>query len=136
MTPNVERPSRRVLVVDDDEDSASTLVMLLAHDGHEVRTASGGVEALQVASELRPCVIVLDIRLRDMSGFELASRLRAGDEGAQCLLVAVTGLEGDDVQERCRASGIDHHIVKPIRDFPAFRDLVRTRDGMGKLGSP
>lgn len=119
-------------MVDDDEDSATALVLLLGHDGHEVRTALGGREALDTASELRPDVVVLDIRLRDMTGFELAELLR-GRDGDGMVLVALTGLEGNDVRERCRAAGIDYHIVKPIRDFAAFRALVRTLDGEGRL---
>lgn len=119
-----EHDRRRVLVVDDDDDSAAFLALLLEHDGHAVRVAGSGAQALSQVRAFAPELVLLDLRLGDMSGYELAAALRAG--GAAGLLVALSGLEGDEVRERCRAAGIAAHLVKPIRDFEGFRRLVRS----------
>lgn len=119
-------PNRRVLVVDDDRDSANVLVLLLQHEGHDVRTAFDGRTALETVGEFAPELIVLDLRLRDMSGYDLAAALRESENGQRAVLVALTGLEGDEVRARCREAGFDGHIVKPICDFAGFRGLVRS----------
>ena len=115
---------RRVLVVDDDEDAAAILTLLLQHDGHEVRACPDGRSALALAPHFRPEVVVLDLRLTDMSGYRLASALRSAEGTRDAVLVAVTGLDGEDVRERCRAAGVDCHLVKPIADLARFRALI------------
>jgi PAS domain S-box-containing protein len=111
--PRVARP-RRVLVVDDNEDSAELLGQLLAQLGHDVRIAHDGPRALSVASELIPEVAVLDIGLPVMDGYELAARLRElyGANGLR--LVALTGFGQDTDKARSLAAGFHRHLTKPI----------------------
>ena len=117
---------RRVLVVDDDADCAAVLSLLLRHDGHVVQTARDGASALDAAGDFEPHLVVLDLRLSDMSGYELASALRASEATRASTLLALTGLDGAEVRSRCLAAGIDGHLVKPIRDFDAFKRQVRS----------
>lgn len=124
MEESVPQRSRKVLIADDDEDSASMLMLLLQQDGHEVHVSSSGRDTLALAARLRPDVVVLDLRLGDMTGFEVACELRERAGAAGLLLVALSGLDDDDVGERCRAAGFDSHWLKPIRDFVGFRRVV------------
>jgi signal transduction histidine kinase/DNA-binding response OmpR family regulator len=105
---------RRVLVVDDNADSADTLAMLARLDGHEVRTAQTGAAALEVAQAFRPDVVLLDIGLPGMDGYEVARQLRAGAAGAPILLAAVTGYGQEADRNRSRQAGFDLHLVKPV----------------------
>jgi PAS domain S-box-containing protein len=104
----------RILVVDDNEDAADTLAMLLEASGHEVLVEHGSRRALARAIDAAPQVCLLDIGLPDMDGTELARRLRALPETAGALLVAVTGYGQDSDRARTREAGFDHHLVKPI----------------------
>jgi signal transduction histidine kinase/ActR/RegA family two-component response regulator len=108
----------RILVVDDNEDAADTLAMLLETSGHEVLVEHGSQAALERAlsggPEGAPQVCLLDIGLPDMDGAELARRLRARPETANALLVAVTGYGQESDRARTRDAGFDHHLVKPI----------------------
>ncbi len=106
--------ARRVLVVDDAADAASSLAELLALWGHAVRTASDGASALEVAREFRPDVVLLDIGMPDMDGFETARRLRAEHGPDAMVLVAVTGYGQEDDRRRSRDAGFRHHLVKPL----------------------
>jgi PAS domain S-box-containing protein len=106
--------SLRVLITDDNIDSAESLAVLLRLSGHQVRTAHDGSEALKVAAAFRPQVAFLDIGLpRGMDGYELARQLRRTDCLEGILLVAMTGFGTPDDVERARAAGFDHHLVKP-----------------------
>jgi two-component system CheB/CheR fusion protein len=122
--PAVGSPSsRRVLVVDDNLDAAEMLGMLLSLDGHDVRTASNGPEAIAVAQQFRPQVALLDIGLPGMSGYELAGRLRAAAGPAGLVLVAVTGWGQEEDRRRSRDAGFDDHLTKPV-DPAAVLDIV------------
>jgi CheY-like chemotaxis protein len=103
---------RRILVVDDSQDSAESLALLLELHGHEVRTAFAGPAALETASAFCPDVVLLDIGLPGMDGYEVARRLRAEHGG--CRLIALTGYGRDDDRRRSREAGFDHHLVKPV----------------------
>jgi CheY-like chemotaxis protein len=103
-----------VLVVDDNRDSAETLALVLELAGHRVATAHDGTHALALANAGAPEVAVLDIGLPDMTGHDLARRLRALPGGAQMLLVAVTGWGQAQDRNRSVAAGFDHHLVKPV----------------------
>jgi CheY-like chemotaxis protein len=114
---------RRVLVADDSRDSAESMGMLLELAGHEVRLAYDGQEALELADSFRPDVILLDIGLPKLDGFEVASRLRQDHRHDRMLLMAVTGYGTDGDRDRARAAGFDHHLVKPV-DPRTLRDLI------------
>jgi CheY-like chemotaxis protein len=104
---------RRILVVDDLAPSAETLMTLLEMEGFEVRVAHEGLTALQIAQEFRPDVVLLDIGLPGMNGFEVASRLRSQPESAHALLIALTGYGEAESRLRSAQAGFDFHMVKP-----------------------
>jgi len=105
---------RRILIVDDNEDGASSLSMLLKFGGHETSIAHNGHEALRLADELRPDVILLDIGLPGMSGYDVCRQIRQEPWGRDIVLVAVTGWGQEDDRIRSREAGFDAHIVKPV----------------------
>jgi len=107
-------PSLRILVVDDNRDAADSLAMLLRTTGNDIRTAYDGLEAVQVASEFRPDVVLLDIGLPKIDGHEVAQRIRKESWGRQMCLMAVTGWSDETDRARSRAAGFDHHLVKPL----------------------
>ncbi|MEO8453387.1 MAG: ATP-binding protein, partial [Gemmatimonadota bacterium] len=109
-------PSVRVLVVDDNLDSAESLAMLLQQAGHQVRVAHSGSTALEVAVDYRPQVVLLDLGLPGMNGYEVAKRLRQEPMLRNLVVVAVTGYGQAEDRQRSRAAGFDHHFVKPV-DF-------------------
>jgi len=108
------RRPRRVAVVDDNEDSADGLAMLLRLDGHEVETAHDGLEAVALAERFRPEVVFLDIGLPGISGYEAARRIRALPGGAQIRLVALTGWGKQEDRRKSAEAGFDRHLVKPV----------------------
>ena len=108
------RPGRRVLVVDDNLDSAETIALMAQLWGHDVRTAHDGQAALEMAADYRPEVVLLDIGLPGMDGFEVARRLREQEWMAGVMLVAMTGYGQEEDRRRSREVGFDHHMVKPI----------------------
>ena len=107
-------PPLRMLIVDDNRDAADSLAMLLRTAGNDIRTAYDGIEALQVASEFRPEVVLLDIGLPKLDGHEVAQRLRHETWGRRVCLIAVTGWSDEADRARSRAAGFDHHLVKPL----------------------
>jgi len=109
-----EAARRRILVVDDNADSAAALALALGAIGHEVRLAGDGPSALDVAAEFEPEVVLLDIGLPGMDGYEVARRLRARKESAGVVLVALTGYGQEEDRRRAQDAGFDHHLVKPI----------------------
>jgi signal transduction histidine kinase len=103
----------RVLVVDDNADTADTLATLLELEGHQVKLAHDGPTALAAAATFRPDAVVLDLGLPGMDGFEVARRLRDRTGGNGPVLVAVSGYCQDEDRKRARLAGFDHHLVKP-----------------------
>ena len=106
--------ARRVLVVDDNVDSVESMEVLLQIWGHEVRTAHDGPAALAVAADYRPDIVLLDIGLPGMSGYEVAQRLREIPGLAKTVLVAVTGYGQESDRRRTREAGFNRHLVKPV----------------------
>lgn len=107
-------PKRRVLVVDDNRDGAESLAMLLAISGHDARTAHNGPGGLRAAYDFAPEVVFLDIGLPDMSGYEVAEKLRSTPPRVRPYLIALTGWGSDDDKRRAQAAGFDHHMTKPV----------------------
>ena len=105
---------RRVLIVDDDADSADLLVQLLEMRGHNARSVNSASRAIAEAAEFLPDVAILDVGLPDMSGYELAQLLRNSEGLGQCKLIAVTGYSGDAALARSKMAGFDLHLVKPV----------------------
>ncbi len=122
--PGDSRP-RRILVVDDNRDAADSLCMLLKWRGHEVRVAYDGLEAVGAAVAFHPDVVLLDIGLPKLSGYEAARRIREAG-GAQSLLVAVTGWGQDEDRRRARDAGFDHHLTKPVDPAAISRLIERS----------
>ena len=117
-------PRRRILVVDDNVDAASSLSRLLTRlYGQEVRVAHDGPAALELAPAFRPEVVILDIGMPGMDGYEVARRLRCQAECAGALLVALTGWGQESDQRRSREAGLDRHLIKPV-DLEALRDVL------------
>ena len=106
--------SLRVLVVDDNEDSAAGLGMLLEMTGNEVCTAHDGIAALGAAERFRPHVVLLDIGLPKMDGYDVARTIRRQPWGERTVLIAVTGWGEASDRLRSREAGFDHHLVKPV----------------------
>jgi CheY-like chemotaxis protein/two-component sensor histidine kinase len=116
-------PSRRVLVVDDNADTAESLALLLRVKGHEVRTAHDGATALQDAGAFQPEVVLLDLGLPRMDGYEVARRLRAQVGLRKALLVALTGYGQEEDRRRAEEAGFDAHLTKPA-DPTALQRLL------------
>jgi CheY-like chemotaxis protein len=115
--------SLNVLVVDDNVDGAMSMALVLRGDGHTVRVAHDGVEALEIARDHRPDAVLLDIGLpKGLDGLEVARRLRKLPGFAQTLLVAMTGYGGDEDRAKSRTAGFDHHLTKPV-DLDALAAL-------------
>jgi PAS domain S-box-containing protein len=107
-------PPRRILVVEDNEDAAASLVTLLRLTSHDVRAASDGFEALAAAAVDHPEVVLLDIGLPKLSGYDVARRIREESWGKDILLVAMTGWGQLDDKRRSREAGFDLHLTKPV----------------------
>jgi CheY-like chemotaxis protein len=103
-----------VLVVDDNADAAEMVVAMLRVWGHQTAIAFDGASALAEGDRLQPDVVLLDIGLPQMDGYETARRMRARPWGAQALLVAVTGWGRPEDRDRTRSAGFDRHLVKPV----------------------
>jgi PAS domain S-box-containing protein len=113
----------RVLVADDNEDAAVSLTTLLGLLGHDVRTAFDGLEAIDVAAAFRPHVVMLDIGMPKLNGYDACRRMRATSWGETALMIAVTGWGQDEDKRRSQAAGFDHHLVKPV-ESRVIMDLV------------
>jgi CheY-like chemotaxis protein len=104
----------RVLVADDNSDALESLALLLELAGHEVRKCADGGEALQTAGTWRPQLVLLDIGMPVLDGYEVARRIRAESWGGAMMLVAVSGWGQAEDRQRAQQSGFDLHFVKPI----------------------
>jgi two-component system CheB/CheR fusion protein len=105
---------QRILVVDDNQDAADTLAMLLEADGAQARAVYGGPAALAALPGLRSDVVLLDLGMPDMDGFEVARRIRADPALAGVRIVALTGWGQESDRERTRGAGFDFHLTKPV----------------------
>jgi CheY-like chemotaxis protein len=126
------KPRFKILVVDDNHDSALSMAMMLTIMGHETRTAHDGEAAVGTAETFRPHVILLDIGLPKLNGYEVAQQIRQHDWGAGMFLIAVTGWGQDEDRQRSEEVGLNLHMVKPVEpsvleDLLANLDLARAR---------
>lgn len=110
----VARSSKRTLVVDDNRDGADLLASLLEALGNVVRVAYDGETAVTASAEYRPHVVLLDLGLPKLNGYEACRRIRAQPGGEQRMIIAQTGWGQAEDHERTREAGFDHHLVKPI----------------------
>lgn len=122
---------RKILVVDDNADSAESLAKLLRLQGHNVRVAFEGPAALQQVQTDKPDVVILDLGLPGITGFDVARILRDRPSGDNLIIVAVSGYGREEDRRRCRECGFDHHFTKPV-DFNALLGVV----GSAREGRP
>jgi PAS domain S-box-containing protein len=115
---------RRILVVDDNRDAATSLSILLELSGHEVRTAHDGPEGLELAEHYRPGLVLLDIGLPTLSGYEVCRRLRQRSWGREPVVIALTGWGQDADRRKSVEAGFDGHLVKPV-NYATLVDLAR-----------
>jgi CheY-like chemotaxis protein len=117
------RRARRVLVVDDNRDSADSMTELLRILGCEVSTAYDGEQALQLIAASRPDAVLLDLGMPGLSGYEVARQVRERGGGEPILLIALTGWGQEEDRRRTREAGFDHHLVKPV-ELTALRAML------------
>ena len=111
---NEDPGRRRVVVADDNKDSAESLFLMLRLVGNEVRTAHDGLEAFELVEAFRPDAALLDIGMPRLNGYEVARRIRAEPWGRRVLLIALTGWGQEEDRRRSSEAGFDHHLVKPV----------------------
>jgi len=117
--------THRILVVDDNEDSADSLAMLLELTGHEVFKAHDGHGAIEAAERHRPGVVLLDIGLPELNGYDVCRRIRQEPWGTTMVLIALTGWGQDADRRRSQEAGFDGHLVKPV-DHTRLLTLLAT----------
>jgi signal transduction histidine kinase/CheY-like chemotaxis protein len=127
VAPRAPSPAR-ILVVDDLVASAETLMTLLEMEGFEVKTANEGMAALKIAEDFKPDVVLLDIGLPGMNGFEVANRLRTQPESRDALLIALTGYGEAESRSKSEQAGFDFHMVKPA-DVNVLLEMLADPDG-------
>jgi signal transduction histidine kinase len=120
--------SQRILIVDDNVDGVSSLRALLTVCGHQVETATSGLQGIEKASVFEPRVVLLDIGMPGLDGYETARKLRSLPGGERMVLVALTGWGQEEARARSREAGFDHHLVKPI-DANAIEEFIASIRG-------
>jgi CheY-like chemotaxis protein len=114
LPPQPQARRQRILVADDNRDAADSLTYMLRIAGHDVRTAYDGQQALEIAETYRPAVALVDLGMPRLNGYDTARRLRARPDGADLVLIALTGWGQPEDRNRSLAAGFDHHVVKPV----------------------
>jgi CheY-like chemotaxis protein len=120
----------RILVVDDDKDSADSMAMLLRIDGHDAVIAYTGSDALRISGDWQPHVILLDIGMPVMDGFEVARKLRERSASPAVTLIAVTGYTAHSASDRSKELGFDHYLFKPVDPNQLRNILVASLGGV------
>jgi signal transduction histidine kinase/CheY-like chemotaxis protein len=116
-------PKRRILIVDDYADAAESLMMVLEAEGHQIEIADCGMKAIEQAQVFQPQVVLLDIGLPDLNGYEVAKRLRTLPETRDAILIALTGYGKPEDLEFSKAAGFNHYLLKPL-DFEKLSSLL------------
>jgi CheY-like chemotaxis protein len=117
-----------VLIVDDVKDNADSLALLLGALGHEAHAVYGGSAAIELANEVRPDVVLLDLGMPRMDGYEVCRQLRREPWGKTMLIVALTGWGQENDRARTEGAGFDHHLVKPA-DLSSLSQLLHATGG-------
>ncbi|HEY0878699.1 MAG TPA: response regulator [Zeimonas sp.] len=121
-------------MVDDNADNAESLALLLRLHGDEVRTAHDGIEALEVGDAFRPEIVLLDIGMPGMNGYETCSALRERSWGRDAIVIAQTGWGQIEDRQRALKAGFDAHLVKPV-EFVALTELLAALDAQRVAGT-
>ena len=132
--PVQDAKAKRILVVDDNVDLAESLRDVLEIAGHRATVATGAVQALELAAAVVPDVVILDIELPVMDGYELALRLRSLPQLTDCLFIGMTGYSRSHDGRQSQESGFQHHLVKPV-DVDRLLKIVSTRPRRSSLSS-
>jgi CheY-like chemotaxis protein len=128
--PTLTQPTAhrfKILVVDDNHDSALSMAMMLSIMGHDTRTAHDGESAVATAESFLPDVILLDIGLPKLNGYEVAQRIRENAWGTSMYLIAVTGWGQDEDRQRSSEVGLNQHMVKPVEPAALEKLLAELR---------
>lgn len=121
---------RRILVVDDYGENAETLAELLCFEGNEVQIAKDGLQAVEIAEKFRASVVLLDIGMPKLNGYEAAHKIREQPWGKDMILIAVTGWGQETDRNRSQQAGFDAHLLKPI-NYPELAKLIANLSGCG-----
>ena len=132
-TSEVVPPGLRILVVDDNVDSADSFGQLLEMLGNEVRTANDGEAGLEVAAQFRPDVVLMDIGMPKLNGYEAARRIREHPWGGGTVLVALTGWGQEEDRKRSTDAGFNHHLVKPVETDALMKLLAGVKKATGSI---
>ncbi len=127
--------SRRILIADDNADAADSLAMMLSMMGNETRTAPDGLAALQIGSTFAPEIVLLDIGMPKLNGYDAARRIRGEPWGARLVLVALTGRSQDEDRRRSHEAGFDFHLVKPVEPAALAKLLAIVPSTLDSQGS-
>jgi len=118
-----EASTRRILVVDDNRDSADSIATLLQMSGHETFVVHDGIAAVEAAERLRPDVVLLDVGLPKLNGIDACRRMRSHSWGKGMIIVALTGWGQEHDRRKTKDAGFDAHLVKPV-DYPELLQLL------------
>jgi PAS domain S-box-containing protein len=116
---------QRIVIADDHLDSLSSLAMMLKIGGNDVRTARHGIEAIEVAAAFQPAVILLDIGMPELNGYETCRRIRKEPWGSEIIMIALTGWGQEEDKRKSKEAGFDYHLVKPV-DPDVLEKLLTT----------
>jgi CheY-like chemotaxis protein len=130
-----DAPRRRILIADDNRDSADSMGMILRATGHEVEVVYDGLEAVSAARRMRPEVMVLDIGMPGMNGYDVAQAVRREPWSADTAIIALTGWGQDTDRQRSKDAGIDMHLVKPVEFDRLEAAVLHQRQGRVAAGA-
>jgi CheY-like chemotaxis protein len=116
-------PVQRILVVDDEGEIAETLAELLCFEGNNVEIANDGLKAVEIAEKFRPSVVLLDIGMPKLNGYEAARKIREQPWGKDMVLIAITGWGQENDRNRSREAGFNAHLLKPL-NYPELSKLI------------
>ena len=133
--PEPSGSKRRILVVDDNQDAAASMAMMLQLMGNEVRAAHDGVEAVEIAGQFRPQVVLMDIGMPHLNGYEATRRIREHPWGRQMIVIALTGWGQEVDRARTKEAGCDGHLVKPVDPQDLEKLLIDLQGSKEPLGT-